>query len=83
MKSSLFWDVTQRLLVVTDVSGQPIGPIFKGQEGSTLTLEDGTDKLSRNVELPLKRGPTGKTGQPIHSKRVTILTEILRDLIQG
>ena len=26
----LFWDVTQRLLVVTDVSGQPIGLICKG-----------------------------------------------------
>jgi hypothetical protein len=26
---SLFWDVTQRRLVVTDVSGQPIGPIFE------------------------------------------------------
>jgi len=25
------WDVTQRGLVVTDVSGQPIGFIFKGQ----------------------------------------------------
>jgi len=31
MKSSLFWDVTQRTLVVTDVSGQPIGTIFKAQ----------------------------------------------------
>ena len=29
----LFWDVTQlRLLVITDVPGQPIGAIFKGQE---------------------------------------------------
>jgi hypothetical protein len=27
----LFLDVTQRRLVVTDVSGQPIGPSFKGQ----------------------------------------------------
>jgi len=26
----------------TDVSGQPVGPIFKGQESS---LEEGTDKL--------------------------------------
>ena len=31
MRPSLFWDVTQRLFVVTDVSGQPLGPIFKGQ----------------------------------------------------
>jgi hypothetical protein len=29
VKSSPFWDVTQRRLVVTDVSGQPIGPIFR------------------------------------------------------
>jgi hypothetical protein len=38
----------------TDVSEQPIRPIFKGQE-NFLTLEDGTDMLSRNVgaELPL------------------------------
>jgi hypothetical protein len=31
MRSSLFWDVTQRRLIVADVSGQPIGPIFNGQ----------------------------------------------------
>ena len=28
---SLFWDVTQRRMVVTDVTGQHIGPIFKGK----------------------------------------------------
>jgi hypothetical protein len=37
----------------TDVSGQRIGPILKGQEAQEylyfLTLEDGTDTLSRNV----------------------------------
>jgi hypothetical protein len=44
----------------TDVSGQPIGPIFKGQEVQLsawdfLTIEEGTDRLSLNVgtELPL------------------------------
>jgi hypothetical protein len=31
MTSSLFWDGMQRILVVTDVSGQNIGPIFKGK----------------------------------------------------
>ena len=42
-------------MVVTDVSGQPIGPIFKGQavlkrlHKDCLTLEDRTDRLSRNV----------------------------------
>jgi len=38
---SLFWDVTRRILVVTDVSGQLVVPIFKGQgavrEEHTLT----------------------------------------------
>jgi hypothetical protein len=40
----------------TDVSGQNIGPIFKGQIVLGLfNVEDGTEKLSRNVgtELPL------------------------------
>ena len=27
-----FWDITQRILVVTKVSEQPIGPIFKGKQ---------------------------------------------------
>jgi hypothetical protein len=31
MRNSLFSDVTQRKLVVIDVSAQPICPIFKGQ----------------------------------------------------
>jgi len=41
-----------RRLIVTDVSGKAISPIFKGQalrEEGCLTLEDGTDELSRNV----------------------------------
>jgi hypothetical protein len=31
MRSSLFWDITQSRLVVTDISGQHIDPILKGQ----------------------------------------------------
>jgi len=31
MTSSIFRNVTQRKLLVTDVSGQNSGPIFKGQ----------------------------------------------------
>jgi hypothetical protein len=55
LRSALFWDVTQRWVVVLyHVSGLPIGPIFKGQE-VFLTFDDGTERLSRNVgtELPL------------------------------
>jgi hypothetical protein len=29
MTPSLFWDITHRRVVVTDVSGRPVGPIFK------------------------------------------------------
>jgi hypothetical protein len=44
--SSLFlWAVTQRRLVVTYITGQPIDPIFL----DCLTLEDGINRLSRNV----------------------------------
>jgi len=31
LRFSLFWDVTLRRLVITDVSGQPISHIFNGQ----------------------------------------------------
>ena len=31
MRSSLFWDITQRRLVVTDVLGHFVGPFFWGQ----------------------------------------------------
>jgi len=31
VRSPLFWDVAQRRFLVTDVSGKPISPTFKGQ----------------------------------------------------
>jgi hypothetical protein len=42
----LFWDFTQRIFVVTDVSGQPIGPIFKDQ---TIEYQRVTDGLNRQA----------------------------------
>jgi len=39
--SSLFWDVTQRRLVVTDVSGKRIGPVLEGQAFQLEFLKDG------------------------------------------
>jgi len=45
-------NVTQRRLVAADVSLQPVGPIFKGQQFSPSTawpLEMGPYRLSRNV----------------------------------
>jgi hypothetical protein len=55
--SALLCDITQRRVIIlyTDVSGQRIGPVFKGHEVQEeedldfLSLEDGTDTLSRNV----------------------------------
>jgi hypothetical protein len=77
LRSSLFWDIVQCWLVVTNVFGQPVCPIFKGrtvQQSWTvmqrllvvsywrfrtayqshlqldcLTLEDGTNRLSWNI----------------------------------
>ena len=42
----------RRMAVVTEVSGQPIRDIFKGQ-AVFLTREDETDRLSRNVDNQL------------------------------
>jgi len=44
--SEPFWDVKQRVVVITNVSGQPIDSLLKS--------EDQTDRLSRNVvkEVP-------------------------------
>jgi hypothetical protein len=61
MRPSLFWDVTQRGLGVTDVLGQPICPILKDhfvQEEKPflsvfLIFEDGSDRLSRHVGTDL------------------------------
>jgi hypothetical protein len=53
MRTALFRVITQRLVeFFTDLSGQPIGLIFKGR---FLILEDGTSRLTRNVgkKLPL------------------------------
>ena len=53
VRSSFFWHLARRRLV-TDVSGKPIGPIFKGQAIQLFFLdclnrEDGSDRLSRST----------------------------------
>jgi hypothetical protein len=50
-RSLLFCDVMKDRLVVTDVSGQPVGTNIKGQTVflDCLTIEDGADMLCRNV----------------------------------
>ena len=51
VRPTLLWGFTRRRMVVTDVLGQPIGPIFKVRtvQKDFLTPEDGSDRLSRNV----------------------------------
>jgi len=54
LRSSFFWDVTQRGLVVTDVSGQCVGIILKSEVVkddlfACLILEDGMGRLFRKV----------------------------------
>jgi len=44
--SLFFWDVKQRRLVVTDVSGQRIGPIFKGQASRMINFSTGTQHIT-------------------------------------
>jgi hypothetical protein len=65
MRSSLFWDATQRRLVVTDVSGQTIGPIYKdlplkiGQLGcpsQSVTTRTNLRCITTRAEIHLYRG---------------------------
>jgi len=75
MGSSLFWDVTQRILVVViDVSVHPIAPIL-----DCWTLDDETDRLSRNVynncqytlrNIPEERRPYIHRGGIVKSRKV-------------
>jgi hypothetical protein len=48
----MFWDIMQRIVVITDVSGQPICLTFKGQEIifflDLFALENGTNSVFRN-----------------------------------
>jgi hypothetical protein len=60
MRTALLWDITQRRVVILYRRFWTIYLIIKGQEVQEekvdfLTLEDGTDMLSRNVGkgLPL------------------------------
>jgi len=57
MRSALFWVIMQHIVVIPYGRFRANYLIFKGQEIflDFLTLEDGTDRLSRNVgkELPL------------------------------
>jgi len=46
MGSALLWDIWQQRVVIPDVSGQPIDPIFKGQQVKENTTQMTTDKES-------------------------------------
>jgi len=60
-ETSLFWNFTQcRLVFVINVLGQTISPVFKCEAvhlyclSGLLDLEDGTERLSRNVDNKLQ-----------------------------
>jgi len=61
MRQSFFRDVTQRGLVVTDVSVQPIGPIFKGQASREYTISV-FDTESLNNQFANKKLPQSPDG---------------------
>ena len=63
MPFALFWDFTQRRNILTDVSGQPIGPIFKDQAVClTLVRNDGKN-------LPSYAAYNPKTAQISFTRR--------------
>jgi hypothetical protein len=81
MRSSLFWDVTQRRLVVTDVWRQIMGPIVKGQtlKEDCLTLENGTHTFpetsvtihqSTLCNIPEERRSHSRLGKSLKSSTV-------------
>jgi len=49
MRSSILWDVTQRILVVTDVSVPPNGQALKGPIGCPETLVINYQSSLRNI----------------------------------
>ena len=50
LRSWVCWDITQRALVVTDVSGEPTAPIFKG--GTLLSkLQDDGNTWPKHVAV--------------------------------
>jgi len=81
--STLFWDVTQNIAVIPDVSGQPIGPTFKGQmkmgpKGRPETSIRNYCYTLRNITedrgFPLLRGRRLKSCKPnflfVHTERL-------------
>ena len=66
----LFWDVTQRTLVVffTDFLGRPVCLFFKRQVvEDSLTFEDGADRLSRNFGKRILRNVLEELGLQLRS----------------
>lgn len=62
---------------LSQVAGQPVGPLFKDKTSflDGLTPEDGTDRLSRNVdsyETPLRYVPEGR--RPLYYFQLFTLT---------
>jgi hypothetical protein len=63
MGSSFFWDFTQRRLMFIDISGQTIGPVFKGQA----VQEDCDKDLGQSVKR--KGGDCSQQGTRLRKAR--------------
>ena len=70
MRSLVFWDVTQSLLVVTDVSGPPTGPIFEGQA----VQKDWT-------ALPLQMGLVGCPEMSVATNKLCVTSQKSEDVL--
>jgi hypothetical protein len=69
MRFFVFWNVTQRTAVVTDVSGPPTGPIFKGQT----VQKDCT-------ALPLQMGLIGCPETSVATNKLCLTSQKTEDL---
>jgi hypothetical protein len=87
VRSSLFWVVTQRLLVVADVLGTTYrSRVQRPSSSRPLTIEVGTDNLSRSVgkyqskrhNTPEGRRHYLRSGGNLKSHKITLFLETTR-----
>jgi hypothetical protein len=66
VRTEFFWAITQQVLVIPcDISGQPIGPIFRGKE-SKMGPTGRTEKSEvRNYHSTLSSDPEERGSHPV------------------
>ena len=79
MRSYFFWDVTQLIVVVTDVSVQPIGPALKGSTGYPETSVNNYQSALRVTGVSVQPiGPALKGSTGCHETSVNNYQSALR-----